>query len=191
MARSATSSLANVVAEARQTPIDPGDTAVTGSGMGQLSDAQRTTLGALADTFAPAARSPAAEAGDPHGFWARRASDLGVAAQLADRLEELLDDAALGELGKLLDALRLTGFRRLPQAGREAALRLLSATSADAREVVDGLRGLALQLFYGRSAPMAGTRTGPNWATPAPRGSIHPGPVCRSGHHPRATTRST
>jgi choline dehydrogenase-like flavoprotein len=133
---------------------------VTGTGTGQLSDAQRTMLGVLADTFAPAARPPAAEAGDPHGFWARRASDLGVAAPLAVRLEELLDDAALAELGKLLDALRLTGFRRLPQVGREAALRLLSATSADARDGIDGLRGLALQLFYGT---VGADGRNPNW----------------------------
>jgi choline dehydrogenase-like flavoprotein len=149
---------------------------VEASGTGQLSDARRTTLAALADTFAPAARSPAEEAGDPHGFWARRATELGVGEQLADRLEELLDDAALAELGKLLDALRLTGFRRLPQPGREAALRLLSATSADARDAIDGLRGLALQLFYGAVGPDG---RNPNWAElgyPGPP-SIDPPPA--------------
>lgn len=134
---------------------------VAGNGTGQLSETHRAILAAVADTFAPPARPPAAETTDPHGFWARGASDLGVAAHLADRLEELLDSDGLAELGKLLEALRLTGFRRLPQAGRETALRLLSATSADARDGIDGLRGLALQLFYG---VVDAGGSNPNWA---------------------------
>jgi choline dehydrogenase-like flavoprotein len=133
---------------------------VAGSGAGQLTDGQRTTLAALTDTFAPPARPPAAKAVDAHGYWARRAADLGVAPHLTERLGELLDEDGLAELGKLLDALRLTGFRWLPQAGREAALSLLSATSPDVRDGIDGLRGLSLQLFYG----MVGANgRNPNW----------------------------
>jgi choline dehydrogenase-like flavoprotein len=127
---------------------------------GVLDGARRRTLVALADTFAPAARPPTAEADDPHGFWARRASDLDVGALLAQRLEELLTPAELGELGKLLDLLRVTGFARLPQRGREAALRALAASSVDARDGLDGLRGLALQLFYGA---VGDDGRNPNW----------------------------
>jgi choline dehydrogenase-like flavoprotein len=126
-----------------------------------LDDRRRATLAALADTFASPARPPAAEASDPTGFWARSAAEVGVAEPLADRLEELLPPDELAELGKLLDLLRVTGFARLPQRGREAALRLLSATSTDARDGIDGLRGLALQLFYGH---VGADGRNPNWA---------------------------
>jgi choline dehydrogenase-like flavoprotein len=133
-----------------------------------LDDKRRATLAALADTFAPPARPPAAAGGDPTGFWARRASDVGVAEPLARRLEELLPPEDLAELGKLLDLLRVTGFARLPQGGREATLRLLSATSTDARDGIDGLRGLALQLFYGE---VDADGRNPNWP-----GIGYPGP---------------
>jgi choline dehydrogenase-like flavoprotein len=125
-----------------------------------LTEARRRMLAVLADTFAPAVRPPAAEADDPHGFWARRASDVGVAEPLARRLEELLGPEELAELGSLLDALRATGFARLPQRAREAALALLAAASTDARDGLDGLRGLALQLFYGHVGPDG---RNPNW----------------------------
>jgi choline dehydrogenase-like flavoprotein len=125
-----------------------------------LDTRRRATVAALVDTFAAAVRPPAAEAGDPSGFWGRRGSDVGVAEPLAERLEELLAPDELAELGKLLDALRLTGFARLPQGARETMLRLLSAASRDARDGLDGLRGLALQLFYGQVGPDG---RNPNW----------------------------
>jgi hypothetical protein len=52
-------------------------------------------------------------------------------------------------------------LRRLPQAGREFVVRLLSAASADARDGIDGPRGLALQLYHGAAG--ADGRN-PNWA---------------------------
>jgi choline dehydrogenase-like flavoprotein len=125
-----------------------------------LTDSRRRVLAALADTFAPPARPPAAEADDPTGFWARRASDVGVVEPLVDRLEELLGPEELAALGQLLDLLRVTGFTRLPQSAREAMVRTLSATSAEAREGLDGLRKLALQLFYGR---VGRDGRNPNW----------------------------
>jgi choline dehydrogenase-like flavoprotein len=137
----------------------------TGPGLGAK---RRATLAALADTFAPPARPPASQAGDASGFWARRASDVGVAGPLAERLEELLPPTELSELGKLLDLLRVTGFARLPQGARAAVLRTLAATSADARDGIDGLRGLALQLFYG---VVGADGRNPNW-----EGLGYPGP---------------
>jgi choline dehydrogenase-like flavoprotein len=138
---------------------------VSGTGLGVK---HRATLAALADTFAPPVRPPASEAGDPSGFWARRASDVGVADPLAGRLEELLPPTELSELGKLLDLLRVTGFARLPQRARETVLRTLAATSPDARDGIDGLRGLALQLYYGAVGPDG---RNPNWD-----GLGYPGP---------------
>jgi choline dehydrogenase-like flavoprotein len=127
---------------------------------GVLHDRRRATIAALADTYVPPVRPPTAEADDPHGFWARRASDLGVGELLAGWLEDLLTPAELADLGRLLDLLRTTGFARLPQAGREAALKSLSAASPDVCDALDGLRGLALQLFY---ASVGTDGRNPNW----------------------------
>lgn len=140
-----------------------------------LDARRRAVLAAVADTFAPPVQPPRVQADDPHGFWARRAGELGVGGLLADRLTELLDDDELAELGTLLDLLRVTGFARLPQGGRERALRLLGAASADAREGLDGLRGLTMQLFYGA---VDGTGRNPNWPAlgyPGPPEATTPG----------------
>jgi choline dehydrogenase-like flavoprotein len=125
-----------------------------------LDERRRAVLFDLAETFTPAVAPPQAQADDPHGFWGRTAADVDVAPALADRLEELLDPDGLAELGKLLDLLRVTGFGRLPQGGRERVLRLLAATSADVREGLDGIRGLALQQFYARTGSDG---RNPNW----------------------------
>ncbi|MCC5949278.1 MAG: GMC family oxidoreductase [Nitriliruptoraceae bacterium] len=121
---------------------------------------RRAVLDDLADTFVPPVRPPDADRDDPTGFWSRRAGELGVGGLLADRLQELLAEDELGELAKLLDLLRITGFARLGQRGREGVLRLVARTSTDARDGIDGLRGIALQLFYG--AADGGGRN-PNW----------------------------
>jgi choline dehydrogenase-like flavoprotein len=143
---------------------------------------RRATLTALADTFAAPARPPTPEAHDPTGFWARGASELGIGELLADRLEELLAPDDLAELGKLLDVLRLTGFARLPQAARERVLKLLSATSTDARDAIDGLRGLGLQLFYGA---VGADGRNPNWSALG-----YPGPPAIEPPARRLTTWS-
>jgi choline dehydrogenase-like flavoprotein len=127
---------------------------------GGLQERHRTVLATLAETFAPAVRPPDAERDDPHGFWGRTASDLGVGPLLADRLEELLRPDELEELGKLLDLLRVTGFGLLPQGGREAVLRSLGALNEEAATAIDGIRGIAMQLFYG-TVDTSGRN--PNW----------------------------
>ncbi|MEX1177721.1 MAG: GMC family oxidoreductase [Nitriliruptor sp.] len=117
-------------------------------------------LDALAETFAPPATPPAAAGGDPSGFWARSASDLGIGGMLADRLLEVLPPEDVDELGTLLDLLRRTGFTKLPQGGRERVLKALSAANADVRTGIDGLRALTMQLYYG-SVDAEGRN--PNW----------------------------
>ncbi|MEX2447091.1 MAG: hypothetical protein WD734_07095, partial [Dehalococcoidia bacterium] len=110
---------------------------------------RQQVLAALADTFAPAVRPPRSQSHDPYGFWARRAGDLDLVPALVARLEDLLGDDDLAELGRLLDVLRGIGFVRLPQTAREAALKALARASAEARDGIDGLQALVSQLFYG------------------------------------------
>lgn len=125
-----------------------------------LDPRRQAILAALADTFAPAVRPPRSQSHDPHGFWARRASDLDLVPPLVARLERMLGDDDLAELGKLLDVLRGIGFPRLPQAAREAVLKGLSLASTEARDGIDGLRALVSQLFYGH---VDATGRNPNW----------------------------
>lgn len=121
---------------------------------------RQRVLAALADTFVPAVRPPRSQSHDPYGFWARRASDLDLVPPLVARLEAMLGDDDLAELGKLLDVLRGIGFGRLPQAAREAVLKGLSLASPEARDGIDGLRALVSQLFYGH---VDATGRNPNW----------------------------
>jgi choline dehydrogenase-like flavoprotein len=132
----------------------------TGTSAG-WTDGRRAVLDALAETFCPPARPPAAAGGDPTGFWARSASDVGVGPLLAGRLLEVLPPEDLDELNTLLDLLRRTGFTRLPQTAREGVLRALSALDDDAATGIDNLRKVAVQFFYG--AVDADGRN-PNWA---------------------------
>lgn len=137
--------------------------------MGQpFDDRQQAALSAVCDTFVPAVRPPAVEADDPTGFWARRASDLGVPEQLADELARRLDDEELDGLRQLLDLLATTGFARLPQGGRELALAAIARTGEEAADGIAGLRSLTLDLFYGTTDA---TGTNPNWQQ-----SGYPGP---------------
>ena len=55
-----------------------------------LSETQRATLRAVCDTFYPALERP----DDPTGFWARKASDLGVEAEVERYLEGRVDPVA-------------------------------------------------------------------------------------------------
>ncbi|MBS3942208.1 MAG: GMC family oxidoreductase [Actinobacteria bacterium] len=133
--------------------LDPPDRPV-------LDGRRQQILAALADTFAPAVRPPRSQSHDPHGFWARKASDLDLVPPLVGRLEAMLGEDELAELGKLLDILRGIGFPRLPQAAREAVLKGLALASTEARDGIDGLRALVSQLFYGH---VDATGRNPNW----------------------------
>jgi choline dehydrogenase-like flavoprotein len=156
-------------------------------GSAGLDDKRRRVLTALADTFVPQVRPPDAEREDPHGFWRRTAADVGVGPLLADRLEELLAPDDLAELGKLLDLLRVTGFTRLPQGARERVLHALSAVNEDAKLGLDGVRALAMQLFYGT---VDATGRNPNWeelAYPGPP-TVETGPRALRGFVPASAS---
>lgn len=133
-----------------------------------LSDRQMEALRAVCDALAPALERE----DDPHGFWARSASDLDVAGKIAD-LVGRLDVRSQREFARLLDLLgsRALGatwlgpmrpVTALSPEEREAMLRRWSLSPIPVlRQGFLTLKKLAGMLFYGTSEPEA---PNPNWA---------------------------
>src|SRR3954466_4601643 len=111
--------------------------AVTG---GVLSDTRRRTLEEICDTFAPSLEGGEGAGGE--AFFARSASDLGVAAQI----EGLLAQTALPEeveaFGGLLDAIAAQGFGAADLEQRTALLHAISDSSPEAKLGVRQLRAM-------------------------------------------------
>src|SRR3954467_5709530 len=132
-----------------------------------LSELQQATLRRLVDTFAP----EVAVDDDPTGFWARKASDLGVDAAIAQQLSSGAIPADQVEgLRQLLDALHAQGFGDAPQAVREAMLHGFMDNDPAALGGLSGLRALTFLLFYAIPDPATGRN--PNWEAigyPGPR----------------------
>lgn len=123
-----------------------------------LSELQQATLRRLVDTFAP----EVAVDDDPTGFWARKASDLGVDAAIAQQLSSGAIPADQVEgLRQLLDALHAQGFGDAPQAVREAMLHGFMDNDPAALGGLSGLRALTFLLFYAIPDPVTGRN--PNW----------------------------
>jgi hypothetical protein len=74
-----------------------------------LTGGQRATLRALCDTIVPRVE----RADDPHGFWARRASDLGIERFVEGYLATLRPDQFRG-LQMLLAGLEMQNFADAP-----------------------------------------------------------------------------
>lgn len=121
------------------------------------------TLAAVCDTFLPSVEAPD---GEPAAFYARSASDLGIAERIP------LDRATR----ELLDALAGQGFDRATPAERTALLRGW-ALDGPHRRAVNDLRATVLGACY--SVPDADGRN-PNWPDIG-----YPGPVSA----PPATAR--
>jgi choline dehydrogenase-like flavoprotein len=132
-----------------------------------LSELQQATLRRLVDTFAP----EVAVDDDPHGFWARKASDLGVDLAIAQQLASgAVPEDQLDGLRELLDGLRAQGFDEAPQAAREAILHGFMDADPGALAGLSGLRALTFLLFYAIPDPATGRN--PNWEAigyPGPR----------------------
>ncbi|HWV87017.1 MAG TPA: GMC family oxidoreductase N-terminal domain-containing protein [Capillimicrobium sp.] len=136
-----------------------------------LSEIQRAALAALCDTFAPALDAP----DDPHGLYARRASDLGIPDAIEQTLAETAGEEQLAGVRGLLDALAAHDLAALPQEGREALVHGLMDADPGALAGLSTLRGLTHLLFYG--LPDEAGRN-PNWPAigyPGPR-SAPPSP---------------
>ena len=131
----------------------------------RLNDAHRATLAALCDTAVPAIeREP-----DPDGFWARRGTEVGTDAALAELLEALPQEQLAGTV-QLLEALAEQGFEHASQPSREQILRNVSLLGPEAAGGVGALLGGALFLAY--AVPDPSTGQNPFWRTFG-----YPGPV--------------
>jgi choline dehydrogenase-like flavoprotein len=147
-----------------------------------LSAREMAVLSAVCDTLIPAITPPAGAA-DPHGLYARPASALDVAGQIAALLADE-DPQTRAEFHQLLGIMRgplfglllgrgPRGFLRLPAGQRPAALAAMSTSRvAKLRQGFQALKRLAAFIFY--AAPDPATGTNPNW--PALGFTVPPAP---------------
>ncbi len=126
--------------------------------VGVLSDTRRRTLEEVCDTFAPSLEGGEGAAGE--AFYARSASDLGVAAQI----EGLLAQTALSEeveaFGQMLDAIAAAGFAAADLDGRTALLHAIADSSPEAKLGIRQLRAMTFLFFYGLPDELG---QNPNW----------------------------
>lgn len=109
-----------------------------------FNDQQLATLRAVCDTVVPA--MPRDD--DPHGFWARKATDIGADQALLQTLEAMPEEQRAG-MAQLLDMLELQGFSQLSQLSREQVFTNMSLASRDAAVGVAALIGLTTFFAYG------------------------------------------
>jgi choline dehydrogenase-like flavoprotein len=132
-----------------------------------LSEIQQATLRAVVDTFAPEVQA----ADDPTGFWARKASDLGVDLAILDQLGSgAVPEEQVEGLRQLLDALGDEGFTGAPLQAREQILHAFMDSGPEALAGLSGLRALTFLLFYAMPDPATGRNA--NWEAigyPGPR----------------------
>lgn len=140
--------------------------------MTPLTPEQFDALRAVCDTIVPSL--PVED--DPHGFWARSASDLMVPEAVRDHLASLPAAQASG-LASLLEALVQAGFAAGDQAAREHMLAGVAASGAEAAAGVAALTALTLYLNYG--LPDASGRN-PNWVAFG-----YPGPLSAPPDEPK------
>ncbi|CAA9512467.1 MAG: Glucose-methanol-choline (GMC) oxidoreductase:NAD binding site [uncultured Solirubrobacteraceae bacterium] len=132
--------------------------------MSDFTDTHAAVLTALCDTIVPSVE----RAKDPDGFFARKASDIGVDQALSQFLASMPDDQRAGLL-QLLEALADQGFIRASLRSREQILRNVALTGAEAAAGVGALSTLTLFFYYGLPDERG---QNPNWATFG-----YPGPV--------------
>src|SRR5215217_3235033 len=137
-----------------------------------LNESQRAALEALCDTVVPSIERE----DDPHGHWARKASDLMIAAAVEDLIGQIPDEVTRSGLVQLLDILDAQGLAKAPsQDSREQILRNISFASPDGAAGINALVSMTLFLYYGAPDPQTGSN--PNWATfgyPGPTPASNP-----------------
>jgi choline dehydrogenase-like flavoprotein len=140
--------------------------------VGVLSDTRRRALEVVCDTFAPAIDVPGEDA-TLEGFYARAASDLGVAAQIEGLLAQTALPEEIEALGQLLDAFAEHDIARLPLDARTELLKQVAGSSAEAKLGVRQLRGLTFLFFYGLPDESGHN---PNWDAIGYPGPLSPPP---------------
>jgi choline dehydrogenase-like flavoprotein len=116
--------------------------------VGVLSDTRRRTLEAVCDTFAPSLEIDDQDA-ELRAFYARSASDMGIAAQIEGLLAQTALPEEIEALGQLLDAFSAQDLAGLPLEDRTELLHAVAASSPEAKLGVRQLRALTFLFFYG------------------------------------------
>src|SRR3954454_7222612 len=139
-----------------------------------LTDTQRATLRLFCDTIVPSIdREP-----DPHGFFARTATEIGVDQGVEQLIDELDDELKTG-IAQLLDALGSQGLDRMPsQLSREQVLKNMTLASPEAAAGIHALTAMTLFLNYGMPDPQTGQN--PNWQVFG-----YPGPISAPPQTPK------
>jgi choline dehydrogenase-like flavoprotein len=133
--------------------------------LSEINETQRAVLAALCDAVVP----PVPTDPDPDGFYARKASDVGVAPAVEEMLGAMPPEQR-GGLLQLLDALAEQSFTRSSQRSQEQILRNVALTGPEPAAGVQALIGIALFLYYGLPDQNG---QNPNWKTfgyPGPPG---------------------
>ena len=133
------------------------------------SAGQIEVLRAVCDTFVPSLEHTP----DPHGFWARSATDMGADQAILELLATLPEEQAAGMLA-LLDALAGQGFLTASRRSREQLLKTTSLANRDAAGGIAILGGLSLLISYGAPDPQTGQN--PNWPVFGFPGPLSPPP---------------
>jgi len=116
--------------------------------VGVLSGTRRRTLEAFCDTIAPSLQAQEEADATLREFYARSASDLGVAAQIEGLLAQTALPEEIEAIGQLLDGFAAQDFLELELAARTALLHAFAASSPEAKLGVRQLRALTLLFFY-------------------------------------------
>jgi choline dehydrogenase-like flavoprotein len=141
-----------------------------------LTERQLTTLRAVCDTVVPSIPRD----DDPHGLWARKATDLGTDMALVQVLDGMPPEQREG-LAQLLDALADQDFLEVSQLSREQIFTNLSLASREAAGGVAALVTLTLFFHYGMPDPQTGRN--PAWAAFG-----YPGPTSPPPDEPKRIT---
>jgi choline dehydrogenase-like flavoprotein len=136
--------------------------------VGVLSEMRRSTLQAACDTFAPSVEMAAAD-DLAAAFYARAASDLGVAAQIEGLLAQTAMPEDIEAVGQLLDALAEQDLINLPLQARTELLHAFSDSGPEAKFGIRQLRALTFLFFYGLPEESG---QNPNWQAIG-----YPGPI--------------
>lgn len=131
----------------------------------EWSESRRASLRAFCDSVFPSL----SEADDPHGFWARKASDYGIDLAVAQMLETTVAEPAQSGLVGLLDAFHQHGLAHMPAEAREQLIHGVAGSSPEAAMGAIGLERMVLGLAYTLTDERG---ENPNWSAlhyPGPR----------------------